>query len=53
MDYKKFSSYASKINGGWEITMNREQVIVMEKGLLVQVNEEGKNDLYCVLLINE
>ncbi|HEM1600101.1 TPA: Crp/Fnr family transcriptional regulator, partial [Listeria monocytogenes] len=35
---------------GGEITMNREQVIVMEKGLLVQVNEEGKDDLYRVFI---
>lgn len=47
---KNFHLTRQKLMAGGEITMNREQVIVMEKGLLVQVNEEGKNDLYRVFI---
>ncbi|HCD1414110.1 TPA: Crp/Fnr family transcriptional regulator [Listeria monocytogenes] len=47
---KNFHLTRQKLMAGGEITMNREQVIVMEKGLLVQVNEEGKDDLYRVFI---
>ncbi|WP_167811075.1 Crp/Fnr family transcriptional regulator [Listeria monocytogenes] len=47
---KNFHLTRQKLMAGGGKTMNREQVIVMEKGLLVQVNEEGKNDLYRVFI---